>query len=566
MSNVYSARPWLKLYDASRPHVPAPPDLLSVFRAAVQRDAMRPALHYFGSTYSYGWLDAQSDALAVWLAEEGGVGRGDRIAVILQNVPQFVMAAVAGWKLGATPMPCNPMYTEFELAALFADGAPAVVICHHDHAACVQRAVAAAGLAPSTRVLTVCPRELQARHDDRVLPAPATMPMGTDDFTAAVASRNGRHPQPLAPCSDDPALLLYTSGTTGVPKGAVISHRALGFNTHATVWACAVRQGACVFGLAPLFHITGFALQMGIAFHRGGSLVLFYRFEPRVALDALLETRPAFVVGAITAYIALMNAPGATPAHVASVDVLLSGGAPIPPAVVEQFAAKLGRQIRSGYGMTELSGASHCAPCDLIPVDRASGALAVGVPLPGVEAEVRSDADQPLAIGEVGELVIRGPLLMDAYRNKSEATAEALRDGWMHTGDVAFMDADGWFYIVDRKKDMISASGFKVWPREVEDVLYRHPAVREVAVVGAPDAYRGETVLACVALVAGARTTAAELIAFCRDHLAAYKVPRQIEMLAELPKTATGKIMRVEIRRRAKAGMRIHSTAPTVER
>jgi long-chain acyl-CoA synthetase len=238
-------------------------------------------------------------------------------------------------------------------------------------------------------------------------------------------------------------------------------------------------------------------------------------------------------------------------AHFASFDTLYTGGAPVPPSVLEQFADRLGRRIRSGYGMTELGGASHIAPCDLIPVDPDSGALAVGVPLPGVEAEVRDEAGQLLPVGEAGELVIRGPLVMDCYLNKAEASAEALRDGWMHTGDIAFMDGDGWFYIVDRKKDMICASGYKVWPREVEDVLYQHPAVREAAVVGVPDEYRGETVLACVALIGNAETNSAELIAFCRDRLAAYKAPRRVEIFAELPKTVTGKIMRVELRRAA---------------
>lgn len=374
MTNAYSARPWLKLYQSGHDEAAqAPSDLLSIYRAALQRDPAAAAVHYFGSTYSYAWLDAQSDALAVWLAEEGHVCRGDRIAVILQNVPQFVLAAVAGWKLGAVPMLCNPMYKEFELAALFSDGAPAAVICHREQGACVQRALAAAGVALAERVLTVCPREMQNRDDERVLPASVERPAGTGDFTAAIASRSGRHPAPFAPTPEDCALLLYTSGTTGVPKGAVISHRALAFNVHAARRGCTVRLGARVFGLAPLFHITGFALQLGTAFYSVGSLVLFYRFEPRVALDVLLETRPAHVVGAITAYIALMNSPRATPAHFASFDTLISGGAPIPPSVVRQFAAKLGRRIRSGYGMTELSGASHFAPCEVIPVDTSHG-------------------------------------------------------------------------------------------------------------------------------------------------------------------------------------------------
>jgi long-chain acyl-CoA synthetase len=554
VNNVYRCRPWLNLYNSGRlPCSPLPPDLLSIFRDVLGRNANAAALHYFDHTYSYAWLDIQSDSLAVWLANEGCIGRGDRLAVILQNVPDFVVAIVAAWKLGAVPMPCNPMYREFELAGLFSDGAPKVVVCHRDHWKCVQASLEAAAIAKNVQVLTVCPHDLQSRQDDRVLPLPAEIPMGSLDFQSAVLRCVGRHPQQLTPDPSEPALLLYTSGTTGVPKGALISHRALLFNARSASSWCAVRPTARIFGLAPLFHITGFALHMCVAFCTGGSMVLTYRFDPLVALDALLEYRPTFIIGAITAYIALMNSPAATPAHFASFDTLYSGGAPIPPSVLEQFAARLGRRIRSGYGMTELSGASHLSPSDDIPIDKASGALAVGVPLRDVEAEVRDEGGRPLPAGEAGELFVRGPLVMDGYLNKPAATAEVLHDGWMRTGDVAFMNSDGWFYIVDRKKDMISCSGYKVWPREVEDVLYQHPTVREAAVVGVPDEYRGESVLAYVALVSGARTTAAELIAFCRDRLAVYKAPRRVEVLPELPKTVTGKIMRVELRRKAQA-------------
>jgi long-chain acyl-CoA synthetase len=550
--NAYASRPWLKLYRSGRhPVSPSPTDLLSVFRSAVDRDGNAPALHYFDCSYSYSWLDDQSDALAVWLVDEAQFSRGDRLAVILQNVPQFVVATVAAWKLGAVVMPCNPMYKEFELTRLLADGAPRAVICHREHYACVRASLTGAGFANDTQILTVCPRDLQSRQDDRILPTPLQIPAGSIDFASAISSRAGRRPSHLELARSEPALLLYTSGTTGVPKGAIISHRALAFNAHTSAVCCALRPAACIFALAPLFHITGFDLHMCVAFCTGGSVVLIYRFEPRVALDALRERVPTFTIGAIAAYIALMNTPTATVAHFASFDTLYTGGAPVPPAVLDQFAERLGRRLRSGYGMTELGGASHCAPCDLIPVDPDTGALAVGVPLPGVEAEIRDETGKLLPVGEAGELVIRGPLVMDCYLNKAEASGEALRDGWMHTGDIAFMDSDGWFYIVDRKKDMICASGYKVWPREVEDVLYQHPAVREAAVVGVPDEYRGETVLACVALNGNAQTNSAELIAFCRDRLATYKAPRRVEIFAELPKTVSGKIMRVELRRAA---------------
>jgi long-chain acyl-CoA synthetase len=297
--------------------------------------------------------------------------------------------------------------------------------------------------------------------------------------------------------------------------------------------------------VAPLFHVTGFEIQLVAALAAGASQVLTYRFHPAVVLEAFLEHRPTFMIGAITAFIALMNDPGATPAHFASFAHLYSGGAPIAPAVVDAFGQRFGRAIRSSYGMTELTAPSHLAPLTgTIPVDPQSGALSIGVPTPGTDVIVVDEVRRPLEPREHGEVVVRGAGVMAGYWGKPVETAEVLAGGWMHTGDIGFFDEDGWFYLVDRKKDMISASGFKVWPREVEDVLYGFPGVREAAVVGAPDPYRGETVVAFVSAEPGLRIDVAELSRFCRERLAAYKCPVEIHLVADLPKTATGKITR----------------------
>ena len=276
-----------------------------------------------------------------------------------------------------------------------------------------------------------------------------------------------------------------------------------------------------------------------------------YRFHPRVMLDAMVEHQPTFSIGAITAYIALMHTPEANAAMFGSIEKLYSGGAPISPSVVAEFREKFGRYIHSSFGMTELSAHSHLAPFGRdVPVDRVSGALSIGIPTFNTQVRIVDEEGGSVPVGQPGELLVRGPQLMAGYWNKPEDTAEALAGGWMRTGDVCFMDAEGWFYLIDRKKDMISASGFKVWPREIEDVLYSHPAVREAAVVGVPDAYRGETVKACLALKSDKRTTPDELMAYCRERLAPYKVPRIYEIVADLPKTATGKIMRSAVRER----------------
>jgi long-chain acyl-CoA synthetase len=261
--------------------------------------------------------------------------------------------------------------------------------------------------------------------------------------------------------------------------------------------------------------------------------------------------RTTFMVAAITAYIALMNDASASRGAFASMTKCYSGGAPIAPSVVGEFERKLGPYIHNIYGLTESNSPSHGVPMGArAPVDPGSGALSIGLPLPGLDARIVDIADpaKELPPGEAGELAMRGPVITPGYWNKPDATRDAFHDGWFLTGDVAVMDAEGWFYIVDRKKDMIVASGYKVWPRDVEDVLYQHPAVREAAVIGVPDPYRGETVKAFVALKAGAAATADELIAFCRERMAAYKYPRMIEFLPEIPKTATGKFLRRQLR------------------
>lgn len=523
----------------------APPDpgdltALDLFRA-VPHEA--PALFYFDATLTYADIDRFSERLAGRLAQKG-VGRGDRVAVILQNVPQFVIVSVAIWKVGAIVVSLNPMYRTPELRKLFGDCEPKAVICHDDQWDIVFPA--AVSVDPEL-VFWTGVREFQTRNDARVLPVPGAAPPA--HALATVFAGNTPAPPPPALTADDVGLLLYTSGTTGVPKGAMLTHR----NLVATALICRdhfeLDGTSRIFGVAPLFHITGFEIQMVAAFAAGAAMVLTYRFQPQVALDAFLEWRPTFIVGAITAYIALMNQPDATSRHFESFVHIYSGGAPIAPAVIDAFAERFGRAIRSSYGMTELTSASHLAPNEgRIPVDPNSGALSIGRPTSGVDAIVVDDARRPVGPGSYGEVVVRGCGVMAGYWRKPAETDEVLTDGWLHSGDVGFFDDDGWFFLVDRKKDMISASGFKVWPREVEDVIYGFPGVREAAVVGAADPYRGETVVAFVSGQPGAVIDAAALSRFCRERLAAYKCPVDIRVLEDLPKTESGKITRNTLR------------------
>ncbi|MGD0563454.1 MAG: AMP-binding protein [Roseiarcus sp.] len=531
-------RPWMKFYKDNDALIDSgPATALDLFRA-VRKQSL--AILYFDGVVDYAALDRLSDSLAAgWAAR--GVTRGDRVAIVLQNTPQFVIAALAAWKLAAIPVSLNPMYRAAELKRLFADCTPRAAVCHDDQWDTLTEA--AAGIIGRDLLAWTSGREFQTRCDARVMPPSATAP-ASNDLRVILAAPSKSAPAAQV-SADEVALLLYTSGTTGVPKGAMLTHRNLVHNASICASLLGLGPRSRIFGVAPLFHVTGFEVQMVSAFAAQSAIILTYRFQPAVVLEAFLEHRPTFIIGAITAFIALINQPEATPAHFASFDRLYSGGAPIAPAVINAFAQRFGRAIRSSYGMTELTAPCHLAPAEgPIPVDPNSGALSIGIPTPGTDAIVVDDAKKPLGPGKHGELVIRGPQVMAGYWRKRSETDEVLKGGWMHTGDVGFYDEAGWFYLVDRKKDMISASGFKVWPREVEDVLYAYPGVREAAVVGAPDDYRGETVIAYVSAEAGARLDIERIARYCRERLAAYKCPKQITVLGDLPKTATGKIMR----------------------
>lgn len=543
----YAAKPWLaQLSAAQRAPVDPPASVVHAFRSAVARAPERPALAYFDGRISYREVDELSDSVAGHLAARG-LERGDRVAIMLQNSPHFVLALLGAWKAGATVVPLNPMYKSAEVAHVLADAEVTALVCADRAWEAFLRETAAAS--PVRITLTACERDLQTRDDSRVLgfarlPAPAD----TDDLLA-VARQGLPAPAGRDPAAGDVALISYTSGTSGTPKGAMNAHGNIMVNAERQRTGHPLEEGACYFALAPLFHITGMVCELAACVANAGTLALAYRFEPGVVLDAFAEHRPAYTVGPATAFMALAAHPDVTRDHFSSFQVISSGGAPLPPALVERFRAALGPYLRNGYGLTECT-----APCASVPpekeapVDPVSGTLSVGVP--GADAVVRiiDEKGEDLPFGEQGEIAVRGPQVVSGYWRLPRATAETFPDGELRTGDIGFMDQDGWLYVVDRKKDMINASGFKVWPREVEDVLYTHPAVREAAVVGIPDAYRGESVKAYVSLRPGATVEPGELGAYCAERLAAYKYPREVEILPELPKTTSGKILRRELR------------------
>jgi long-chain acyl-CoA synthetase len=413
----------------------------------------------------------------------------------------------------------------------------------------------AAGVVPRTAVTTVLTTsalEHQTRDDERAFPDRSRRRFpGTVDLAGLLDRFRGRIPPPVEFQADDTAFLTYTSGTTGPPKGAMNTHGNVVFNSQTYRQWCGLGADDVVLGVAPLFHITGLVAGVTTSLLLGAPLVLFHRFEPSLAVDTIREHRPTFTVGSITVFIALMNAPNADREALGSLTRIWSGGAPIPPSTVRAFQDAFGTYVHNIYGLTETTSPSHAVPFGAAaPVDEASGALSVGVPLFDTVVRIVGEDGAVLPPGEVGELVTTGPQVVPGYWGKPEETEQAIPGGALHTGDVGYMDDRGWFYVVDRKKDQINAGGYKVWPREVEDVLYEHGAVREAAVIGVPDEYRGETVKAFVSLRPGRSVTPEELIAFCRERMAAYKYPRMVEVLDELPKTASGKLLRRELRGR----------------
>ncbi|WP_324742054.1 AMP-binding protein [Tsuneonella sp. CC-YZS046] len=524
--------------------------LAAMFDLAVSRNPDGAAYHYFDGSRSYRQLDEDSDALACFLREHG-VGKGGRVMACLQNVPATLIVLVACAKIGAITVLANPMYKARELAGLFEDCRPSAIVCHDSTVDESLHLLAEEGDAHLPAIiLAVSAHDRQTRNDPWLGDPYRHRPLrGASRFEDALAAKAGEVVERAALDADDTAMLVYTSGTTGRPKGAMISHGNMFSAARFYRDWVDLRETDAVLALAPLFHVTGLSGHIFLAIDAAAPVIFNYRFEPRVMLEAVVEHKPSFTVGAITALNALTGYSGFRKEQFSSLRAILSGGAPIPPAVRQQFFDRTGLWIGNVYGLTETSGPITASPVGAdIPVDPQSGALSTGIAVNCTLISFRDGDGREAPVGEVGELVAQGPGVVSGYWNKPQETEEAMREFGFMTGDMGFRDEQGWVYLVDRKKDMIIASGYKVWPREVEDVIYLHPAVREVAVVGVQDQYRGETVKAVVSLKPGAAAQADEIREFCKQRLAAYKYPRIVDIVEELPKTLTGKIIRAAVR------------------
>jgi long-chain acyl-CoA synthetase len=555
MDSIYQQRPWLNFYPSWAPHdlnigscTPSGDFLTS---AASHPDS--PAIYYFDQAISYREIDRWSDGLAAAF-HDMGLRAGDRIIIDLQNVPQFLIAVYAAWKIGVIVVPVNPMYKEKELLYFCQDSAAKLFVTLDEIAenlkldflkdTPVESVITTSALdfldpdSPCSEMLRNCKR--------RSIP-------GSRDLREILEEYKGKRVDVFGASSDSVAYLTYTSGTTGRPKGAMNTHGNIAFSARVYQSMMRIDRKDVVLGVAPLFHVTGEVAHAAIAALAGIPLVLSYRFDARETLRLIEKWKVTMTVAAITVYIAWMNDPEIKQRNLSSFVKAYSGGAPVSGALVDQFTELTGCYLHNVYGMTETNSPSHIVPLGTkAPVDPDSGALSVGLPVPNSISRIcdPEDGSRELPPGEVGEIVNRGPMIIPGYWERPEETKKAIKDGWLYTGDVGKMDKDGWFYVVDRKKDLIIASGFKVWPRDVEDVIYQHPGVKEAAVIGVPDEYRGETVKAFVALKPGfeGRVTAEEIITFCKDRMAAYKYPRSVEFVSEIPKTLTGKFLRRALR------------------
>lgn len=574
--SALSAPVWTQLYP-DRVDVDLDVPWESVAHAWNARVAAAPAqtaVLYRGRAMTTTEVDTDAEALAAGLFDLG-CRAGTIVGIYLQNVPQFAIALLAAWKIGAVPLVLNPMYRGRELRALIDDSGAAGLLCDASDAEAVtttlsgssvswvltttddeyvpaagaeNASAAGAEVTPPTTTVNGAAITVIAWTDllDRHRPASAAG-IGDPGTTSANSTATPpEHRADLLPGLDDPALLTYTSGTTGPAKGSVATHWnvlsvALGYGQ----WL-GLADGDVMLAVAPLFHITGAVACAATSLVFPVALDFIGRPDAESIVSAVRDDGVTVTIGSITVFNALLEHPSAAAADFASVRYLYSGGAPVPPATVERFRERFGHYIHNIYGMTETASAVIGVPPDTAaPVDPATDTLAIGVPFPGLSARVVDVATGAVITdGTAGELELRGPQVTPGYLHNPEANARAFDDGWLRTGDVAVIDDAGWIYLVDRIKDQINVSGYKVWPREVEDVLYEHPAVLEAAVVGQPDDYRGETVVAFVSLRAGETTTPADLIAFAKERLAAYKYPRRVHIIGDLPKTHTGKIQR----------------------
>ncbi len=545
-------KPWLAAYDADVPKTLPPDDGLiqSILEKAVEKYSQRDAVNFFGYTMTYARLWKAVQQFAKALADVG-VAPSDRVLLLLPNTPHFIIAYYGALKAGAIVVPTNPLYSDKELTFQIQNSGAETLVTLDMLYAQVQK----------VRPQTGLQRVIVGRIQDYLPPLkklmyPVLAQKGSDTITieekdgvylfARLMKRKCAEP-PSAPISaDDVAMLQYTGGTTGVAKGAMLTHRNIvSNNQQMRGWYQDIQEGRETFiSVLPYFHSYGMAAAMSLPVSIGATMVLFPKFAAKDILKAIKQNGASVLPGIPSIYSVLSSYKDVKKYDISSINYCLSGAAPLPITVLENFERITGGIIVEGYGLTEASPVTHCNP---LRGKRKVGSI--GLPLPDTDCKiVNLQTGEEVPTGEAGEFCIKGPQVMKGYWNNEEETRETLRDGWLYTGDIARMDEDGYFYIAERKKDMIISEGFNIYPREIEEFLLEHPAVADAAVVGTPDKLRGERVLAHVVVKKGMTATPDELMRYCKENLVKYKVPKKFIFTEAIPTTLVGKKLRRVLR------------------
>ncbi|MFF3101545.1 AMP-binding protein [Viridibacillus arvi] len=516
---------------------------------ASSKTPSKVAIHFMGKDVTYKELYESSLKFANYLVSIG-IEKGDRVAIMLPNCPQGVIGYFGVLYAGGIVVQTNPLYTEREIEYQMKDSGAKVILSLDILYPRIAKVMKDTHL---EHVIITAIKDYLPFPKNLVYPFIQKKQYG---FKVTVEHSGSNHlfteimrvstTEPIAldfNIEEDIALLQYTGGTTGYPKGVMLTHK----NLIANVQMCSVWMSECIpgeeviMGVLPFFHVYGMTTVLLLSVMRGDKMVLLPKFDVETTLKTIQKQKTTLFPGAPTLYIGLLNHPDIAKYNLSSIKACMSGSAPLPIEVQEKFEKITGGKLVEGYGLTETSPVTHCN--FIWHNERVKGS--VGVPWPNTDAAIlQVDSTEPLPIGEIGEIAVKGPQVMKGYWNRPEDTEMTMRDGWFLTGDLGYMDDKGYFYVVDRKKDIIIAGGFNIYPREIEEVLYEHEAVQECVALGVPDPYRGETVKAFIVLKEGMKVTEEEFNKYCRENLAAFKVPRIYEFRDELPKTAVGKILR----------------------
>ena len=521
-------KPWLSIYGDRLSGEPLGGSLTGFLEEAVEKYEDNTALTRGEQKISYGELLDLTESFAAALYE-AGVQKGDRVGLMLPNCPEYVVAFFGTMRIGATATQVNPIYVGRELTHIFDNSGTETVIVH---SMMYEKAKAVQAATPLQRI--ICVGEPEGGLKD-----------GDAPFDEFLHSATGSVPEVEIDPQEDLSSIQYTGGTTGISKGAMLTHANLLGGVKQTMDLliddpAAFPENGKVIAVAPFFHIFGMTMVLLFGLRMGWNLLTVPRFQPDVVMEMIRDEEPVMLPGVATLFIALHNYQDMESYGLDKVMLYTSGGASVPLGLLRSFERRTGRAIWEGYGLSE------GAPATFNTYLRGSVGGSIGIPIPGTDVKIMDieTGEEEMPAGEPGELILKGPQVMRGYWQMPEETANTLRDGWLYTGDIARMDDDGYLYIVDRKKEVINASGFKVYPREVEEVLYEHPEVVEGVAVGVPDEYRGETVKVFVVKKEGSSLKEEDLIAHCKDNLAPYKVPQFVEFREELPKSAVGKLLK----------------------